>query len=431
MRGILDLSSYQDVMQHRHVVRRVFELPVSDPNHMPVTRALSPAKRGMVLQWLDEREPLAMEITDLAGLRRIVQLAIEVEHATIPPYLCALFSIKPGRNIEVGRLLRSVVVEEMLHMALMGNLLNALGGEPKIDKPAFVPRYPGHLPASVRPDITVTLRKCSKEQIHDVFMAIEQPENVTLHPGLVDAPPTIDVRPLKVGPGGSVSADDDASVADIVAQVEQRFADVEHTSLTLGWFYAEIARAVIRLEEEGQKIFTGDPALQLAPAHWPGAPGHLYTINDRATALLAIYELIRQGEGTSLSDPTDDRKELAHYFRLQEIVKGQTLVRSDAGQWAFDGQPIIFEPDGVFPMVDDPDTAALPATSAARAASEHFDALYGNLLRSLQQVFNGNPIWLGKAIGLMFSLEIEARKLMTVPIGDGSSATVGPAFQPR
>ena len=198
MSRVLDLSSYQSVVRYRHSIRRVLELPVDDPNYMPVTRDLSPAKRAMILRWLDAPEPPVLRITDLAGLRRAVQLTIELEHATIPPYLCALFSIKPGRNVEVAHILRSVVLEEMLHMGLMCNLLNGLGGEPQIDKPAFVPRYPGHLPGSVRPDLTVTLRRCTKEHVRDVFMAIERPEEVALRPGLVDAEETVDVRPLAV-----------------------------------------------------------------------------------------------------------------------------------------------------------------------------------------------------------------------------------------
>ena len=34
-------------------------------------------------------------------------------------------------------------------MAIDCNILNAIGGTPKIDDPCFVPRYPGHLPGGV------------------------------------------------------------------------------------------------------------------------------------------------------------------------------------------------------------------------------------------------------------------------------------------
>jgi len=49
-----------------------------------------------------------------------VQAAIMLEHATIPPYLTAYFSIKPGAMPEIKATLRSVFVEEMLHMTIAG-----------------------------------------------------------------------------------------------------------------------------------------------------------------------------------------------------------------------------------------------------------------------------------------------------------------------
>jgi ferritin-like protein len=55
--------------------------------------------------------PLLGTITSLASLREHLQWAIELEHATIPPYLCALYSIKPGHNAQAREVLSSVMVE--------------------------------------------------------------------------------------------------------------------------------------------------------------------------------------------------------------------------------------------------------------------------------------------------------------------------------
>jgi hypothetical protein len=49
-----------------------------------------------------------------AQLYRYLQSAVKLEHSTIPPYLTAMFSVKPGVNHEIGTLIRSIVVEEML-----------------------------------------------------------------------------------------------------------------------------------------------------------------------------------------------------------------------------------------------------------------------------------------------------------------------------
>jgi pimeloyl-ACP methyl ester carboxylesterase len=103
---------------------------------MPVSRDLSPTKRRMILQWLDH--PIYLSIADRQELAAALQTALEIEHATIPPYLYALYSLKPEANREVAVILRSIVIEEMQHMALCCNLLNAIGASPRLADPSFV-----------------------------------------------------------------------------------------------------------------------------------------------------------------------------------------------------------------------------------------------------------------------------------------------------
>src|SRR5580698_6425575 len=81
-------------------------------------------------------------------LQHHLATAIQLELSTIPPYLCALYSIKSGTNAEAVRIIRSVVVEEMLHMILACNILNAIGGELAVNRKGFIPTYPGKLPHS-------------------------------------------------------------------------------------------------------------------------------------------------------------------------------------------------------------------------------------------------------------------------------------------
>ena len=74
-----------------------------------------------------------MAITTVDSLRRHLQWAIELEHATLPPYLCALYSIKEGHNEEAAEVVHSVFMEEMLHLTIAANILNAVGGSPVLD----------------------------------------------------------------------------------------------------------------------------------------------------------------------------------------------------------------------------------------------------------------------------------------------------------
>ena len=58
-----------------------------------------------------------------ADLQEALQAALKIEHATIPPYMCALDSIHPDTNAGACAPLRRVLMEEMLHMILMANLI--------------------------------------------------------------------------------------------------------------------------------------------------------------------------------------------------------------------------------------------------------------------------------------------------------------------
>ncbi|MFD0854275.1 ferritin-like domain-containing protein, partial [Actinomadura adrarensis] len=89
-----------------------------------------------------------MPISDLDDLREHLQWAIEIEHATLPPYLCALYSLDPDRNAEAVQVVAGVFIEEMLHLALAANLLNAVGGIPRLDMPSMLPAHPRRLPHS-------------------------------------------------------------------------------------------------------------------------------------------------------------------------------------------------------------------------------------------------------------------------------------------
>ncbi len=71
-------------------------------------------------------------------------MALSIELSTIPPYLSALYSVR-DRTSAAARLIRDVVIGEMLHMVLVSNLMNAIGAHPSL-APEFVPLYPGYMP---------------------------------------------------------------------------------------------------------------------------------------------------------------------------------------------------------------------------------------------------------------------------------------------
>lgn len=52
MDRFLKLGNYDEVCAHHEILKLAFSLPVENPNSMPVTRDLSPAKRKTILAWL-------------------------------------------------------------------------------------------------------------------------------------------------------------------------------------------------------------------------------------------------------------------------------------------------------------------------------------------------------------------------------------------
>ena len=114
-------------------------------------------------------------ITTGEQLHQYLYAAMRLEHATIPPYLTALYSIRPGTNADAYHLLRVTAVEEMLHLTLVANLLNAVDGAPDLTQAGFVPEYPAYLPDGVA-HLEVRRQRFSREALQ-TFLSIERPRS--------------------------------------------------------------------------------------------------------------------------------------------------------------------------------------------------------------------------------------------------------------
>lgn len=106
-------------------------------------------------------------------LREALQVAVALELATIPPYLCGWWSVG-DRTGHAARLIRRIIGDEMYHMGVVCNLLVAVGGRPRITDAALA--YPGPLPGGVRDGVNVYLSGLDRPFVRDVMMAIEAPE---------------------------------------------------------------------------------------------------------------------------------------------------------------------------------------------------------------------------------------------------------------
>lgn len=163
---------------YKRAIKGSLLLPMAHPNHMPASRDLSASKRQVILKWLSKDSPAKgnpEHYYSVEHLRQDLQSALELEHSTIPPYLTALASIKFSYNLEVQGILKEVIIQEMMHMALVANILNAIGGQPSLYSKEFIPRFPSRLPGGVQPDLIVPIEKVSLALIRNI-LKIEQTE---------------------------------------------------------------------------------------------------------------------------------------------------------------------------------------------------------------------------------------------------------------
>jgi hypothetical protein len=321
----------------------------------------------------------------LEELHAPVQHAIVLEHSTIPPYLTALFSLKPGTNPEARNIIHSIVMEEMLHMTIASNILNALGGRPQLNSQPFVPAYPGPLPMGIGEGLVVGLEAYSPAVAKNIFMEIEEPEDPLVLKAAFEAP-------------------------------------AYHT---IGEFYTALQQ---KINDLAPASLPGDPAYQVTSPFFP--PGLLFPILTREDAIYAINIIVEQGEGTPVS-PIDQQQEIAHYYRFEELYRGRKLVKDPSAPhgFSFTGEAIPFNAADVYPLFPNTKTAMLPAGSEEKRRLDEFNASYFSLLNGLHLTFNGNPDNLANTIGVMYDLKLSAQKLCATPFPGKAGYTIGPSFE--
>ncbi len=318
----------------------------------------------------------------------LFQKALQIEHATIPPYLTALYSLRRGTNSEIHSVIQSVVIEEMLHVTICANIINALGGSPSLTHPGFIPEYPSHLPMGIGDHLVVGLEPFSKDLMNRVFMVIEMPD-----------------QPLGDG-----------------EEWHHRGDDENHH--TLGFFYHLLQKGISELPEDTL----------------PGKPEHqtygevfgddlLFPILTKADAIRAIDIIIDQGEG-SVWSPLDSQKDMAHYYRFAEIYHGKKLVADPHSPdgYSYSGAEIPFDEAGVIPLFPSNSLGTMDFKSESYHYAEIFANLYKQLLVNLENVFNGNPGELISTLNEMRAIHQAAHNLMNIPMDGHPGYYTGPVF---
>src|SRR5690348_3670716 len=250
-----------------------------------------------------------------------------------------------GREVLTG-----IAIEEMLHLALVFNVMTAIGAAPPLSRPNF-PRRSDDLPGGVQ----FRLLPFGTDSLTH-FLYLERPEGMER----LDAEGFVPAIPPRepIEPGEVISrAQDFGTVGHLYRGIEQGLAALSG-----------------RFGERG--LFVGPRRTQATPElfRWP----QLVTVHDLASATAAINEIIEQGEGAR----GDWRP--AHYGRFLGIWEEYAeLTEADPAFEpafpvipAFTRQPYdITEPQ---PLLTDPLT---------RSIAEVFNLGYEVLLQVLNRSF--------------------------------------------
>ncbi|MFC6983036.1 ferritin-like domain-containing protein [Streptomyces cirratus] len=330
---------------------------------------------------------------DEAWLKEALQQAVMLELATLPPYLCGLWSIKEvDQGSDVFETIHEIIFDEMSHMGLVCNMVTTIGDAPRIADSELVPKYPGPLPGGVQPGLDVFLSGLTKQALY-MYSRIERPED-----------PVVEAR---------------------------------ESGTSIGAFYTAILEAFRSRPEliKGTRQLTRN----MSAAHGVGnnvTP--LRSLGDVEAALRVIKE---QGEGTSASPQNPfpgAADEMAHFYSFREIFHGRKLIRVSDDPPRFDFQGDEIPMPQTFRMGTVPaggwSAGGVPVSEAVQHDLTEFNRHYSSLLRFLERAWQAEQPgvasqMLNRAVVEMINLQTPAQALMDTPLPDGSGMTYGPEFR--
>jgi hypothetical protein len=260
-----------------------------------------------VLATRDEADPEAPIVLEhREALVYTLGKAAELEHLIMCTYLYAAFSLKEKEEEGVTaeqltaikrwrRELLHIGQQEMLHLALVQNLLTAVGAAPRMARPnlPLPPRsYPAGIQIALLPFSEATLRH---------FAYLERPEGMAMD-----------------------DAEGFAALGEAVplpAAIEDEIGPHLQDFSTIGHLYRAIQDGFAHLAEKlgPERLFVGPRSAQADEEHFRWK--ELVPVTNVATAQAAIETIVEQGEGAR-GEWRD-----AHFGRLLGILEEYLAAR--------------------------------------------------------------------------------------------------------
>ena len=337
----------------------------------------------------------------------------ELEHLVMLQYLFAAFSLKQREDEGLTpetldavkrwrRTLLEISAQEMLHLALVQNLLTAVGAAPRLARPNFpMPAYA--YPAGVRIELVPFGEAALRH-----FAFLERPEGMA-----VDDAEGFEA----IGQAVALPHDEGDEIVPHLQEFD-----------TIGQLYRSIQAGLEHLQGRlgAERLFVGPPGSQATEVHfrWP----ELVPVTDLSSALQAIDTIVEQGEGAR-GEWRD-----AHFGRLLGILDEYLALKAADPSFEPARQVVMAnvrpQPTGVVvPLITDGGTTR---------CMDLLNVSYEVLLQLLSRYFANTDetpeqlkVLADVAVGLMFSvIKPLGSVVTTLPVGsDLPGVTAGPGFE--
>eukprot|EP01121_Diplochlamys_sp_Union-15-3_P016975 TRINITY_DN588_c0_g1_i2.p1 TRINITY_DN588_c0_g1~~TRINITY_DN588_c0_g1_i2.p1 ORF type:complete len:1154 (-),score=254.94 TRINITY_DN588_c0_g1_i2:52-3477(-) len=359
---------------------------------------------------------------DLKTLLRYLKGALRVELSTIPPYLFALYSLPdaiyekimrdgdPGVEMpeslkiaaQIQNTIKTVVVEEMLHLSLVANVLVAVSPDPEdlgfnFYSQTSIPKYPTNLPYKDKP-LSIYLLPASSNVIN-TFAKIEEPDQPL---------PVVHKRMFR-----SLQLEHEEIYTHDIEEIGSAYKFD-----TIGSFYDDVIKLINTL-----KIEWPDPKhpkydlytkLQMAPgtAFYPTSDsGGVVLVTNKEDATRALDIIQKQGEGSKTTSTT----ETSHWHKFVQI---QSLPN--------DWEKLVLPADAELTKIS-------THNELVQKTNKAFNAVYCYCLKSLDKIYRTSDEHKKRTciLGGLFNsmrniLPIIARILMKQSLG---LRNAGPTFE--
>ncbi|MEU6667065.1 ferritin-like protein [Streptomyces sp. NPDC046727] len=355
--------------------------------------------------------PELPDIHTLQQLRAKLQDAIAIEFATIPPYLTGWWTIpKNEQSAYVCTSIQKIAIAEMRHLAIVANLLIAVGGQP--DVRAAAPVYPCRIPNRDDPkkasDKLVRLLPFGEDFIR-LGLFIEQPDPL----------PCEDIPLIE----GEISV-----AVGLVDEVGEGHPMLAAGYPSLGRFYEALAQGLqwLVVNYGADYVFPNGGSRERQYIHFGGQED--ISITDPKKAANLLEDIITEGEGSSWTI-WDENGDLSHYFSFAEMWLKARYEYGDLPCLP-SGDPVDW-PSDVADIPADPKMEQYRGDRTAWSLAHTFNRLYGRMVDNLHIGFSGHPAQVDAAIGLMNQLEESARRVLdhTLTAGPGEGRQATPTFE--